>query len=121
MDMVVSNLPIGITEEELKSVFEKYGTVTYVIVRSNNFAGTGRDYGIIEMPNDAEVREAIGSLDGTDIKGHLVDVHKPRPRKGDRRRKSLNWKSEERRSGEDRRKFKDPVIRILVSGMEDEK
>jgi len=49
-------------DAELEEFFEKFGTVTSVKVAMDRETGKSKGFGFVEMPNDAEAKEAIEGL-----------------------------------------------------------
>ena len=49
-------------DAELEEIFEKFGTVTSVKVAMDRETGKSKGFGFVEMPNDAEAKEAIEGL-----------------------------------------------------------
>ena len=86
MNIYVGNLNYGITEDELKEVFGKYGEVTSAKIISDKYSGRSKGFGFIEMTNDDEAKEAIENIDGTDVKGRNIKVNQARERNDDFRR-----------------------------------
>ena len=80
MNIYVGNLNYGITEDELREVFEKYGEVTSAKIISDKYSGRSKGFGFIEMSNDDEAKEAIENIDGTDVKGRNIKVNQARER-----------------------------------------
>ncbi|WP_322508395.1 RNA-binding protein [Anaerolinea sp.] len=89
MNIYVGNLPFSANEDDLRSAFAAYGTVTSVAVIKDQFSGQSRGFGFVEMPNQAEAEAAIQGLNGKELKGRALRVNEARPR-------------EERRPGGDR-------------------
>jgi len=79
MNMYVSNLGFGITEEELKSMFSKYGEVSSVRVITDRETGKSRGFAFVEMADDA-AEKAMRELDGTQADGRAISVSKARPK-----------------------------------------
>lgn len=86
MNIYVGNLNYGITEDELREVFEKYGEVTSAKIISDKYSGRSKGFGFIEMSNDEEAKEAIENIDGTDVKGRNIKVNQARERNDNFRR-----------------------------------
>jgi RNA recognition motif-containing protein len=76
----VGNFPYNMTESELRSMFEPFGTVESVTVATERDTGRVRGFGFIEMPNDEEAEKAIAALNGKDAGGHTVNVSEARPK-----------------------------------------
>ena len=66
MNMYVSNLGFQVTDEELKSLFAKFGEVTSAKVVMDRETGKSRGFGFVEMADKA-AEEAMKDLDGTQL------------------------------------------------------
>ena len=80
MNIYVGNLPYSITEDELRGVFADHGEVASVNIITDKFSGQSKGFGFVEMPNQAEAEEAIGTLNETSVKGRNIKVNQARPR-----------------------------------------
>jgi len=80
MEIYVGNLLHGLTEEELKQVFEAYGNVGRVSVIKDKVTGMSRGFGFVHMDNQDEAAAAISALNGSDLKGRAMTVNEARPR-----------------------------------------
>ena len=65
MNIFVGNLAYTATEDEVRQLFEGYGTVNTVNVLMDRDTGRPRGFGFVEMPNTTEARAAIAGLNGT--------------------------------------------------------
>jgi RNA recognition motif-containing protein len=83
MNMYVSNLGFQVTDEELKSMFNKYGEVTSAKVVMDRETGRSRGFGFVEMADKA-AEEAMKELDGTQMDGRSISVSKARPKTDNR-------------------------------------
>jgi len=77
--MYVSNLGFQVTEEELKSMFSKYGEVTSAKVITDRETGRSRGFAFVEMADKA-AEDAMKELDGTQVGGRSISVTKARPK-----------------------------------------
>ncbi len=80
MNIYAGNLLRDLSEAELRSTFEAYGTVTTVSIIKDKFSGDSRGFGFVEMPDKAEAEKAISSLNRKDLKGRTLTVNEARPR-----------------------------------------
>jgi RNA recognition motif-containing protein len=80
MDLFVGNLKFDINDEELKPVFEEYGTVEKVRIIKDKETGRSRGFGFVTMPNEEEAQKAIEALDNADLEGRTLKVNKARPK-----------------------------------------
>lgn len=78
----VAKLDFGVTEEELRSLFEAYGGVKKVHIATDRETGKPRGFAFVEMYNDDEAQQAISGLDGRNINGRDIAVKEAEDRKG---------------------------------------
>lgn len=74
MHIYVGNLPAEVTDEELRTLFEKYGKVLAASVAREKATGTSQEYGFVEMSVKSEARDAVEALRGTPLKGKTLRV-----------------------------------------------
>jgi len=79
MNMYVSNLGFQVTDNELKSMFSKYGEVTSAKVIIDKVSGRSRGFGFVEM-DDKAAENAMKEMDGTHSDGRTMSVSKAKPR-----------------------------------------
>ena len=77
--MYVSNLGFGVTDEDLKSMFAKYGEVTSARVITDRETGRSRGFAFVEMA-DMSAENAMRELDGTHADGRTISVTKAKPK-----------------------------------------
>ncbi|MEQ9511462.1 MAG: RNA-binding protein, partial [Balneola sp.] len=80
MNIYVGNLSYGVSEDNLREVFEAYGEVSSCKVITDKYSGRSKGFGFVEMDNDSEAQAAIDQLDGAEIDGRAVRVNEARPR-----------------------------------------
>ena len=64
MKIFVANFDSHISEDELESLFSKYGTVEYARIWNDIVLGENRGFGFVQMPNDRHAERAIRKLHG---------------------------------------------------------
>jgi RNA recognition motif-containing protein len=74
MNMYVSNLSFHAVDEDLKKLFEQYGTVSSAKIITDRETGRSRGFGFVEMESDAEANEAMKGLNNKDIQGRAMSV-----------------------------------------------
>jgi len=84
MNIYVGNLQYGLNEDELRSVFEEYGSVESAKIISDRETGRSKGFGFVEMSDDSAAQEAINDLDGAEVSGRAMRVSEARPRNNSR-------------------------------------
>lgn len=74
----VGNLPFSADENEVRELFEQYGTVDSINLITDRDTGRPRGFGFVEMENGAD--EAIEALNNFDLGGRSLKVNEARPR-----------------------------------------
>lgn len=80
MNIYVGNLAFSARENELREAFARYGQVSAVQIIVDRRTKRSRGYAFVEMADEAQAREAIQSLNGTEFKGRTLRVDESRPR-----------------------------------------
>jgi RNA recognition motif-containing protein len=78
-NILVGNLSPNVTEQEVRSVFEKHGAVLRFKMMADRWTGLSRGFGFVQMTNDAAAETAISALNGTDLNGKVLQVSQARP------------------------------------------
>ncbi len=84
MNIFVARLDYSVQDDELRQLFEAFGTVDSAKVIMDKDTGRSKGFGFVEMPEDNEVQNAINDLDGQELKGRNIVVKKARPREDNR-------------------------------------
>jgi RNA recognition motif-containing protein len=79
--LYVGNLPFSVTEDELRSLFEKHGGVQSVSVISDRDTGRPRGFGFVEMEEASQAESAMRALDGTQLGGRSLRVSEAQDRR----------------------------------------
>ena len=88
----VGNLPYGVGDSELQTMFEPHGAVTSAQVIMDRDTGRSKGFGFVEMDNGEQAQAAISALNGREVDGRALTVSEARPREdrggqgGNRRR-----------------------------------
>ncbi|MBN1415195.1 MAG: RNA-binding protein [Bacteroidales bacterium] len=81
MNIYVGNLDFKVNENDLKSIFEPFGTVTEVKIITDKYTGKSKGFAFIIMENHKEASQAIEELNGTTLENRAITVNEARPRK----------------------------------------
>lgn len=79
MNIYVGNLSWDVSDDELRKLFEEFGTVTSASVIQEKYTHRSRGFGFVEMPDDAQAQAAINGLNGKEFKGRPLKVTQARP------------------------------------------
>jgi RNA recognition motif-containing protein len=81
MKIFVAGLPYDLDDAELEEIFEKFGTIASAKVAIDRETGKSKGFGFVEMPNDAEAKDAIESLNDISLgkKPLVVKAAEDRP------------------------------------------
>jgi cold-inducible RNA-binding protein len=79
-NIFVGNLSFATTEQEIRSLFETYGTVDRVNIITDRDSGQPRGFAFVEMSNDAEGDNAITATNGQKLGGRALTVNEARPK-----------------------------------------
>lgn len=80
--LLVNDLPPQLTEEKLKELFSKSGTVSEVTI-PQEVSGEKAHYGIVVFENDEEADAAVSSLHMKEIDGSKITVTPATTLRGD--------------------------------------
>lgn len=79
-NIFVGNLSFGSTEDDVRSMFEAYGTVDRVSIVTDRDTGRARGFGFVEMSVDADAEKAIAALNGRELNGRALNINEARPK-----------------------------------------
>ena len=85
MNIHVGNLPLNLTEQELRALFETCGRVESLEIIINTRTRQPLGYGFVVMQTDEHGARAIETLNGTPLKGKLLAVSAANKPKGRRK------------------------------------
>ncbi|NND77934.1 MAG: RNA-binding protein [Flavobacteriales bacterium] len=80
MNIFVAKLNYQTQENELKELFENFGTVDSVKIIWDREKQQSKGFGFVEMPVEDEARNAIGQLNDTEFGGRQIVVKESIPR-----------------------------------------
>ena len=82
MTLFVAGLPYDLDDAELEEIFEKFGTITSAKVSMDRETGKSRGFGFVEMPVEAEGKEAIEHLNDISLGKKPLVVKRAEDRQG---------------------------------------
>lgn len=77
--LYVGNLPFSATDDAVRNLFSKYGTVEKVSLITDRETGRPRGFGFVEMSN-ADASRAMQALNGADFEGRPLKVNEAQDR-----------------------------------------
>ena len=86
-NIYVKNIPIEVTDEEFRDLFEKYGDVTSASLARDQETGKSRGFGFVNFINHEHAATAVDELNGKDFKGQ--DLYVGRAQKKHEREEEL--------------------------------
>ena len=93
MNIFVGNLAFTTTEQDLRELFEPYGTVETVRIMTDRETGRSRGFGFVEMPDSRAAHSAIDVLNGTQVAGRTLTVNEARPQEPRREPHQPRWEA----------------------------
>jgi RNA recognition motif-containing protein len=84
----VAKLDFGVSDEELRDLFQQYGTVIKSHIAKDKETGKPRGFAFVEMSNSEEVQNAINGLNGHTINGRSIVVKEAEDRGNNRQKDS---------------------------------
>ena len=76
MKLIVRNLDRSTTEEELKVLFEEYGTVQSCDLVLDKITGASKGFAFVEMPKPGKAKAAMKNLNNKDVANSKIRVKK---------------------------------------------
>ena len=80
--LYVGNLSFDSTEDDLRELFGRHGTVDSVAVITDRETGRPRGFAFVEMSESSAAQDAIRALDGNDFAGRNIKVNEAQDRRG---------------------------------------
>lgn len=76
MKLLIRNLDRSTTEEELKSLFQKYGVVQSCNLVIDKVTGVSKGFGFVEMPKVGDAKAAVKNLNNKTVGANKIRVKK---------------------------------------------
>src|SRR3982750_2887410 len=78
--LYVGNMSFKTTEDELRSAFEQFGSVTDTYVAMDKMTGRPRGFAFVTMGTPDEAKVAIEKTNGVDFGGRALQANEARPK-----------------------------------------
>lgn len=82
----VGNIAFTATEDDIKGVFSKFGTVESVNIITDAHTGRSKGFGFVEMASTEDAKKAIESLNGSSFMERTLTIAEAKPQKPRERR-----------------------------------
>jgi RNA recognition motif-containing protein len=76
MKLLIRNLNRTTSEEQMKALFDGFGTVQSCNLVMDKVTGGSKGFGFVEMPNNGEAKAAINGLNNSELDGNKIRVKK---------------------------------------------
>ena len=76
MKLIIRNLSRSTTEEELKVLFEEYGTVQSCDLVLDKTTGGSKGFAFVEMPKPGEAKVAMKNINNMTVASKIIRVKK---------------------------------------------
>ena len=80
-NLFVGGLPFTTTEDEIRSLFSEYGTVSSVKIPLNRETNRSRGFAFVEFESEEEGKAAEAALNGKELGGRNIQVNQARDRR----------------------------------------
>ena len=81
MNIYVGNLSYGVSDDQLREVFEAYGTVSSAKVIQDKYSGRSKGFGFVEFENAEHAQAAIETLNNTELEERTIIVSEAKQRR----------------------------------------
>ncbi len=78
MNIYVGNLDYRVDENDLKTIFEDYGSVSDVKIITDKFSGKSKGFGFVTMDDLDNCKKAIAELNGATFENREMVVNEAR-------------------------------------------
>jgi RNA recognition motif-containing protein len=79
-NLFIGSLPFAVDDQQLRELFEPFGTVDSAKVIMDRETGRSRGFGFVEMSTEDEAKAAIDGMNGKEVSGRSISVNEARPR-----------------------------------------
>ena len=78
-NIFVGNLSLDASEQDIRCIFEKHGTVERFRIMTDRQTGKPRGFAFVEMTDDGDAEKAIVAVNGIELNGRAMNVSAARP------------------------------------------
>ena len=77
--LYVGGLPYSASEDSLKEMFSKAGTVESAAIIMDKMSGRSKGFGFVEMATEEDAKKGIEMWNGKELEGRTLTVAEARP------------------------------------------
>lgn len=81
MNIYVGNLDYSVDANDLKGIFEEYGSVSDAKVITDKYSGKSKGFGFVTMENSEEAKVAMENLNNATLENRKMIVNEARQKK----------------------------------------
>jgi RNA recognition motif-containing protein len=82
MTLYVGNIPYTLKEDELKEIFQEFGTVTSIKIIADKYTGRSKGFAFVEMENEEQEDLVVQECNRREIHERNLVVAKAHSKKG---------------------------------------
>ena len=91
MDIFVGHLAFTATDQDIRQLFEPYGTVDTIRMATDRETSQPRGFGFVVMSDPRAAQSAIQGLQGKELGGRTLTVNEAKPREPRREPRQDRW------------------------------
>lgn len=76
MKLLIRNLAKTTSENDIREMFESYGTIQSCDLVLDRETGKSKGFGFVEMPKQGDAKAAMKHLNGVEVDGNKIRVKK---------------------------------------------
>jgi len=80
MKLLIRNLAKNTSENDIREIFEAYGTVQSCDLVLDRETGRSKGFGFVEMPKQGDAKAAMKHLNGVELDSKKIRVKKAEPK-----------------------------------------
>ncbi len=88
MNIYVGNLDFEVDEDDLRGIFEDYGSVAGVKIITDKYDGRSKGFGFVTMEDNSQATKSIKELNGATLENRKMVVNEARERAQTQNRRS---------------------------------
>jgi len=79
MRLFVGNIPFSMSEDQIRELFEEFGSIVNCKLIMNRDTGRSKGFGFVEFETKEEAEAAIAAMNNKEVQGKALVVNEARP------------------------------------------